>query len=806
MGKYFANETLDALWARLVARVEELTGITDIFYPAGTILVENAALGWVDDSNGVGAPQPVTSASLAYPVQAGKKYLLNNVEITIPASGTYGYNNGTSYFGIENNIICEGKSMGGAISGTTYYTLIAAEDVVVPHTGLRQLYRALAAFFHLNPLASWTGISSRDYAGNTIAEYFTALAAVLRSACSSDITTLETMVTALEQYSPSPEEPEEDENGFISNPDGSYTLNTIQYQEGDTAVIIPGEYNDRPVTKLTATNLQGNTTITSIIIGEGIKEISASVFANCNNVAFLALPNTLETIGAGAFTDLWYVETLVVPASVTSIGAGAFAGMERLSSIEVEEANTMYYSKGNCLITKAEEHRTLVLGCNNSVIPQEDNIQIIGNNAFEDCKYGLTQLRIPSTVHTIGSYAFDDCKDIVWMTIPASVEIKAYAFKGCTGLTNIYYEGASIDEWNQNVRIYVEKDHNSNHLLLRVKKACQGDWEWTSEDTPTITNSSAKAFLFTAVCDDDGYLDVPTENLMLGTMEVWEWWKNYFQYGIELNKRYYIDNTIFTAAVTGVEGHVLMPEGTSIMAADGQQYTIYDGGPAPKVRDSNFNYPNSVTFYAAPANITVDNDPLMPTVYNYSTAPATINVYINKNLVDSINVMTDGDAIIQYYTYIDDPVEHITYECELRVQETGFPEYVLTASQMYCYNGMWTAGEAKPSFEIYAVTSIGDLPIDLYTPTTATLYYTVDGESKPNSTRIFNAGWYEGPSPGAPCSELIPDPVVGQRYDIAGSLFAEGFDPIYSYISIQQTEDLTWVIYNSHSGDSHEEI
>ena len=82
---------------------------------------------------------------------------------------------------------------------------------------------------------------------------------------------------------------------------------------------------------------------------------------------------------------------------MTEIGDGAFEGCTGLTAICVSDANPAYHSSGNCLIHT--ESNTLIIGCNNSVIP--DSVTKIGENAFYGCT-GLTSVNIGNSFTWIG--------------------------------------------------------------------------------------------------------------------------------------------------------------------------------------------------------------------------------------------------------------------------------------------------------------------------------------------------------------------------------------------------------------------
>lgn len=96
-----------------------------------------------------------------------------------------------------------------------------------------------------------------------------------------------------------------------------------------------------------------------------------------------------------------------------------------------------------------------------------DSVTSIGSHAFSGCT-GLQKVTISKNVETISDTAFEGCTGTVvfssgMSTIPAKalynsnvsavaipksvMTIGANAFKNCSNLQDIYYEG-TIDEWN----------------------------------------------------------------------------------------------------------------------------------------------------------------------------------------------------------------------------------------------------------------------------------------------------------------------------------------------------------------------
>ena len=124
-----------------------------------------------------------------------------------------------------------------------------------------------------------------------------------------------------------------------------------------------------------------------------------------------------------AFYNCSGLTSVAISDSVTNIGDYAFYGCSWLESITVATGNTVYHSAGNCLIETATG--TLMLGCQNSIIPDNGSVTSIGNYAFQGCN-GLTSITIPDSVTSIGDYAFSGCSGLTSVTIPDSVTSIGY--------------------------------------------------------------------------------------------------------------------------------------------------------------------------------------------------------------------------------------------------------------------------------------------------------------------------------------------------------------------------------------------
>lgn len=90
-----------------------------------------------------------------------------------------------------------------------------------------------------------------------------------------------------------------------------------------------------------------------------------------------------------------------------------YATANERESITVENGNVKFKAVNNCLIDTAEEK--IVLGCKNSVIPNDGSIKIIGHHAFigigdieSEDRNIFTNITIPDSVEVIEHHAFAD--------------------------------------------------------------------------------------------------------------------------------------------------------------------------------------------------------------------------------------------------------------------------------------------------------------------------------------------------------------------------------------------------------------
>ncbi len=184
-------------------------------------------------------------------------------------------------------------------------------------------------------------------------------------------------------------------------------------------VIIPAEYNGKPVREMSEDAFAVNEFITALYFPGTIEEISAKSCSNCFNLEVVVLEEGVKYIGGGAFIQCERLSTVVLPSTIRSIGDNAFYYCPMLQSITLnaglEKIETMAFS-----------------GCTNlASITIPSSVYYIGDSAF--AYSGLT------------SIIFEDNTN--WKCCGADVtEQLATPSGAATYLLNEYYGIIKVDE------------------------------------------------------------------------------------------------------------------------------------------------------------------------------------------------------------------------------------------------------------------------------------------------------------------------------------------------------------------------
>lgn len=97
---------------------------------------------------------------------------------------------------------------------------------------------------------------------------------------------------------------------------------------------------------------------------------------------------------------------------VSKIGEGAFKGCVSLTSIEVSSENNSYDSRNKCNAIIETSSNTLIVGCQNTVIP--NSVTAIAENAFNGIH--ISEMHLPKSVTFVGQ--MNNCADVCYCYNP----------------------------------------------------------------------------------------------------------------------------------------------------------------------------------------------------------------------------------------------------------------------------------------------------------------------------------------------------------------------------------------------------
>jgi hypothetical protein len=196
------------------------------------------------------------------------------------------------------------------------------------------------------------------------------------------------------------------------------------------------------------------TSLTSLTLGNNIKSIGVSGFADCKKLQSVVIPESVTSIGSHAFRSCISLNSVVIPDSVTEIGSHAFGSCSSLTSIVIPESVT---SISDSLLSSC----TLLTS-----IEIPNSVTSIGSSAFNNCD-SLTSVEIPNSVTSIGDLAFFGCNSLASVVIGNGVtSIGEMAFYSCTSLIDIIYNG-TIEQWNA-----ITKNIDWNYNAPATKVVC----------------------------------------------------------------------------------------------------------------------------------------------------------------------------------------------------------------------------------------------------------------------------------------------------------------------------------------------
>ncbi len=241
----------------------------------------------------------------------------------------------------------------------------------------------------------------------------------------------------------------------------------IKYDDGEsfTSDTCPRKLDRKHQVSL----VYGCKSLTSIIIPEGVTEISASAFSDSELLALITIPNSVTKISESAFAGCISLTTITIPCSITEIDESAFEDCTSLKEIRYGGTKEQWKTVEKGIFWYKNTHVQEVFCSDDTVeLPAcsiEDGVLM--------CWYRLVpEVIIPNGVTKISKFAFARCISLTAIIIPCSViEIDLSAFVNCTSLKEIHYGGTKVqwetvekgDFWYKNT--YVQKVFCSDDIV-----------------------------------------------------------------------------------------------------------------------------------------------------------------------------------------------------------------------------------------------------------------------------------------------------------------------------------------------------
>ena len=229
-------------------------------------------------------------------------------------------------------------------------------------------------------------------------------------------------------------------------PDGLVVTGKVAYKfKGNTplSIVIPNGITE--VSDFAFCDCKG---LTSVTFSDSVVSIGEQSFSYCTDLTNIYIGKGMISIGDSAFLQCLSLTSISIPDNVKNLGEGVFAHCRGLTSVTIGNG---VMKIGDAIFYQCSKLSDVVLG---------SGIKRITNRMFVSCK-DLTSFTIPDGVTSIGEHAFLGCSSLVNITIPRSViSIESGAFDFCDLLQDVYFTD-NKPKWNQ-ISIESENDNLKN--------------------------------------------------------------------------------------------------------------------------------------------------------------------------------------------------------------------------------------------------------------------------------------------------------------------------------------------------------
>lgn len=234
---------------------------------------------------------------------------------------------------------------------------------------------------------------------------------------------------------------------------------------------------DEGIREISAEAFKGRRALHNIKLPESLESIGLEAFRGCTNLKEMEIPEKTLRIGESAFRDCTDMKKLKIKNNCIKIGERAFENCADLEDVELPQGLTEIYGGvfNSCKSLKKIElpEKLTILGesafsdcVSLESVDVPENVTKIDDLAFNGC-VSMVKIELREGLKKIGKSAFKNCRALTKVTLPSTVtSISNAPFRGCESLKSI-----KVESKNKNYKSEPNKREGNDHVLFNKNKS-----------------------------------------------------------------------------------------------------------------------------------------------------------------------------------------------------------------------------------------------------------------------------------------------------------------------------------------------